>query len=102
SPDYTRTLGMQLDVQSVIMPQVNGAHLRLAGAVGARVACVPDVTMLGYQIPDEELEEGVPFWRNAMAFMGLPHTIVVNRAGKRFANEAFYRSIYFAVDAFDG
>jgi 3-oxosteroid 1-dehydrogenase len=34
--------------------------------------------------------------------MGLPHTLVVNRAGKRFANEAFYRSIYFAVDAFDG
>ena len=102
SPDYTRTLGLQLDVQSVIMPQVDGAHLRLAGKFGARVARVPDVTMLGFQIPGEELEEGVPFWRNAMAFMGLPHTIVVNREGRRFANEAFYRSIYFAVDAFDG
>ena len=37
-----------------------------------------------------------------MTFIGLPHTIVINRAGKRFANEGFYRSIYYAVDAIDG
>lgn len=102
SPDFTRTLGQQLDVRSVIMPEIDGAHLRLAGAVGARVARVPDVTMLGFRIPGEELQEGVPLWRNAMAFAGLPHSIVVNRAGKRFANEAFYRSLYFAVDQIDG
>ena len=99
---YAKTLGQQLDVQSVIMPAIDGAHLRLAGRFGARIARVPDVTMLGYQIPGEELEEGVPLWRNTMAFMGLPHTIIVNRGGKRFANEAFYRSIFFAVDAIDG
>jgi len=32
----------------------------------------------------------------------LPHTVVVNRAGRRFADEAFYRSIYFALDVIDG
>ncbi len=102
SPVFTRTLGQQLDVQSVIMPEIDGAHLRMAGKFGARVARVPDLTMLGFQIPGEELQEGVPMWRNAMAFAGLPHTIVVNQAGKRFANEAFYRSLYMAVDAIDG
>jgi 3-oxosteroid 1-dehydrogenase len=102
SPVYTKTLGQQLDVQSVIMPEIDGAHLRLAGQLGARVARVPDVTMLGFSIPREELQEGVPMWRNAMAFAGLPHTIVVNRAGRRFADEAFYRSLYFAVDEIDG
>jgi 3-oxosteroid 1-dehydrogenase len=102
SPVFSKTLGQQLDVQSVIMPAVDGAHLRLAGEVGARVARVPDVTMLGFKVPGEELEDGVPLWRNFMAYMGLPHTIVVNRAGKRFANEAFYRSIYFAIDAIEG
>jgi 3-oxosteroid 1-dehydrogenase len=102
NPNFTRTLGQQLNVQSVIMPEIDGAHLRLAGTVGARVARVPDVTMLGFQIPGEELQDGVPLWRNAMAFAGLPHSIVVNRAGKRFANEAFYRSLYFAVDVIDG
>ena len=102
SPDLSRTLGMQLNVQSVIMPEIDGAHLRLAGPAGARVARVPDVTMLGFRIPGEELQDGVPLWRNAMAYAGLPHSIVVNRAGRRFANEAFYRSLYFATDAIDG
>jgi 3-oxosteroid 1-dehydrogenase len=99
---YAKTLGQQLQVQSIIMPAIDGAHLRLAGKFGARIARVPDVTMLGFQIPGEELQEGVPLWRNTMAYMGLPHTIIVNRAGKRFANEAFYRSIFFAIDAIDG
>ena len=100
---FAKTLGQQLEVQSVIMPAIDGAHLRLAGKFGARIARVPDVTMLGYQIPGEELQEGVPLWRNTMAFRACPpHTIIVNRAGKRFANEAFYRSIFFAVDAIDG
>ena len=102
NPDFTRTIGQQLDVQSVIMPEIDGAHLRLAGTVGARVARVPDVTMLGFRIPGEELQDGVPLWRNAMAFAGLPHSIVVNARGKRFANEAFYRSLYFAIDQIDG
>ncbi len=102
SPVFSRTLGQQLDAQSVIMPEVDGAHLRLAGKFGARVARVPDVTMLGFNIPGEELQDGVPLWRNAMAFAGLPHSLVVNRAGKRFGNEAFYRSLYSAVDIIDG
>ena len=41
-------------------------------------------------------------WRPALAAIGLPHTIVVNRKGQRFGNEAFYRAIYYAVDAIDG
>ena len=102
SADLSRTLGMQLDVQSVIMPEIDGAHLRLAGGVGARVAKMPDLTMLGFRIPGEELQEGVPLWRNAMAFAGLPHSLVVNRKGRRFGNEAFYRSLYFEVDRIDG
>ncbi len=102
NPDLSRTIGQQLDAQSVIMPEIDGAHLRLAGHVGARVARVPDVTMLGFQIPGEELQDGVPLWRNAMAFAGLPHSMIVNRAGKRFANEAFYRSLYMALDIIDG
>lgn len=102
SPVFTKTLGQQLDVQSVIMPEIDGAHLRLAGKFGARTARVPDVTMLGFSVPGEELQDGVPLWRNVMAFAGLPHSIVVNRAGKRFADEGFYRSLYFAVDQIDG
>ncbi len=101
-PGFAKTLGHQLNLQSMVMPTVNGAHLRLAGAVGARIAKVPDVTLLGFHVPGEEQEEGVPLWRGALPFLGLPHTIVVNKAGKRFANEAFYRSVYYALDQIDG
>ena len=100
--DLNKTLGQLLDAQSIIMPEVDGAHMRLAGPLGARVASVPDVTMLACRIPGEELQEGVPLWRGVMPYIGLPHTIVVNSAGKRFANEAFYRAIYYTVDNIDG
>jgi len=99
---YAKTLGHQLKVESMVMPSIDGAHLRLAGQFGARVARVPDVTLLGFHVPGEEQENGVPLWRGALPFLGMPHTIVVNKAGKRFANEGFYRSIYYATDAIDG
>lgn len=102
NPEFARTLGHLIDPVSMVMPTIDGAHLRLAGQVGARIARVPDVAMLGFHVPGEEQEEGIPLWRGALPFMGLPHTLVVNRAGKRFANEAFYRSVYFGLDVIDG
>lgn len=102
SPNLVRTLSMQIEPGSLVFKAIDGSHFRLAGAVGARLARVPDVTMLGYTIPGEELDDGSQMWRGAMTFIGLPHTIVVNRAGKRFGNEAFYRSLYFNVDTVDG
>ena len=99
---YAKTLGHQLKVESMVMPSIDGAHLRLAGQVGGRIARVPDVTLLGFHVPGEEQENGVPLWRGALPFLGLPHTIVVNKQGKRFANEGFYRSIYYATDQIDG
>lgn len=99
---YARTLGHQLNVQSMVMPSIDGAHLRLAGKFGARIARVPDVTLLGFHIPGEEQDSGDPLWRGALPFIGLPHTVVVNRTGKRFANEGFYRAIFSAMDIIDG
>jgi 3-oxosteroid 1-dehydrogenase len=99
---YAKTLGHQLQVESMVMPTIDGAHLRLAGQFGARIARVPDVTLLGFRIPGEEQEGELPLWRGALPFLGMPHTIVVNRAGRRFANEAFYRSIDYAFDVIDG
>jgi len=99
---YNRTVGAQIDPVSMVMPTIRGIHLKLAGEAGAQVARVPDVSMLGFHVPGEEQEEGVPLWRGALPFMGLPHSIVVNRRGKRFCNEAFYRSVYFGLDEIDG
>jgi len=100
--ELSKTLGNMLDPESMVFPSVDGAHLRLAGQVGARIARVPDVTMLALHTPGEEQEEGVPLWRGVLPYMGLPHTIIVNRKGQRFADESFHRAIYYAVDAIDG
>lgn len=98
---FNKSFG-QLELGSLVIPTIDGANFRLAGPVGARIARVPDITALGYQVPGEEDEYGDPLWRHAMQPMGLPHTIVVNRSGKRFGNESFYRDILFAVDFIDG
>ncbi|HTV95197.1 MAG TPA: FAD-binding protein [Steroidobacteraceae bacterium] len=100
--NYNKTLGQQLDLQSMVFPSIDGANFRLAGPVGARIARVPDITSLGFHVPGEEQASGDPLWRSALQPIGLPHTIVVNRMGKRFGNEAFYRAILYAVDIIDG
>lgn len=100
--DFAKTLSNVLDPVSMVMGTVDGAHLRLAGPVGGRIARVPDPANLGIHTPGEEHDNGSPLWRGALPFLGLPHTIVVNRSGKRFANEAFYRSLYYALENIDG
>jgi 3-oxosteroid 1-dehydrogenase len=100
--ELSKTLAAQLDPESMVMPGIDGSHIRLGGMVGARIARVPDGTLLGLHTPGEEQENGAPLWRGALAFMGLPHVIVVNRSGKRFGDESFYRSMSMAVDRIDG
>jgi 3-oxosteroid 1-dehydrogenase len=100
--DYNKTLSQQLELGSMLFSGISGANFRLAGPLGARIASVPDITSLGMLVPGEEDEEGRPLWRSALPVIGQPHTIVVNRSGKRFGNEAFYRSFYYTIDAIDG
>lgn len=100
--DYNKTLSQQLELGSMLFSGISGANFRLAGPLGARIASVPDITSLGMLVPGEEDEEGKPLWRSALPVIGQPHTIVVNRAGKRFGNEAFYRSFYYAIDFIEG
>jgi 3-oxosteroid 1-dehydrogenase len=99
---FNKTIGSQLEVESMVFSTVDGAHFRMAGPFGGRVARVPDITALGYHVPGEEDPEGKPLWRSALQPIGLPHVIVVNRAGKRFGNEAFYRDILYRIDQIHG
>lgn len=101
-PEYNRTLGNQLDIGSMVFSTIDGANFRLTGPFGARVARVPDITLVGFTIPGEEDEEGHPLWRSALQPIGQPHIIVVNAAGKRFSNEAFYRQFCYDIARIDG
>ncbi len=102
NPGLAKTLSTMIDPVSMVMGTVDGAHFRLAGPLGARIARVPDPANLGIHMPGEEHDDGAPLWRGSIPFLGLPHSIVINRAGKRFANESFYRSVYYATDFIDG
>ena len=97
-----KTIGNQLDLESMLFSTIDGANFRLAGPFGARIARVPEITMAGFHVPGEEDEEGALLWRSCMPIIGLPHFIVVNRAGKRFGNEGFYRSFYYQTDIIEG
>ena len=100
--DYNKTLSQQLELGSMVFAEVNGAAFRLAGPVGARIAAVPDITSLGFIVPGSEDTSGYALFSSALPVIGQPHTIVVNRKGQRFGNEAFYRSFYYQIDAIDG
>jgi 3-oxosteroid 1-dehydrogenase len=102
SLNFNKTLGNQLEPESMVMSTIDGANFRLAGPFGGRVARVPEICLLGFHVPGEEDEEGHLLWRSVMPIVGLPHFIVVNRKGKRFGNEAFYRSFYYNIDIIEG
>lgn len=99
---YNKTLANCLNPESMVPTTIDGANFRLAGPVGGRIATVPEIVSLGFHVPGEEDEEGLPLWRSAMPIIGLPHFIVVNQAGKRFGNESFYRQFYMTIDHIDG
>lgn len=87
------------EFKSALPPSITGDHLKLAGRVGARIARVPQVLNLGISVPGEE-HDGVSLWRLALE-LGLPHCIIVNKHGRRFADESFYLSVGEAVENFD-
>ena len=102
NPDLNRTLSQDLDLGSMVFSTIDGANFRLAGPFGGRVARVPDITSLCFHVPGEEDDEGHPLWRPSLPFIGQPHVIVVNRQGRRFGNEAFYRDFYYKTNIIDG
>lgn len=84
-------------------PTVTGDHLVMAGEVGAipYAARTPaqNSVFIGYRVPNEQIY-GHPSQR--MLIPGAPHSIIVNRKGKRFANDSFYPDVVTKVSRFDG
>jgi succinate dehydrogenase/fumarate reductase flavoprotein subunit len=88
SPEVTETyLGAPLGVQ-VSPDGHNGIAVQLAKEVGADLTGMEDAWwMPGVQLPGEELE-GRPLSRVFLGERALPHSVMVNSKGERFANEA--------------
>ena len=84
-------------------PTVTGDHLLMAAELGAIpvVARRPaqNSVFIGYRVPGE-IVYGHEAYR--MIVPGHPHSCIVNRAGKRFANDSFYPDVATKVGRFDG
>jgi 3-oxosteroid 1-dehydrogenase len=81
------------DWESAAMPTVEGDNLFLGGEIGAALARVPANNLahfMGAHMPGEEHPNGKPLYRT-MSEGGCPHAIWVNREGKRFCDESFYK-----------
>ena len=91
------------DWNSAAPPYLDGDHMIMGGEIGAAVAAVPPTNLamfFGYNIPGEE-HDGKPLYRSSWE-CGCPHAIWVNRAGKRFCDEAFYKDYQPRVRTWDG
>jgi 3-oxosteroid 1-dehydrogenase len=85
---------------STTFPGLTGDGLTMAAELGGAVtASSPDQVLLSIHVPGET-NEGAPLYRIAMG-AGMPHAILVNRGGRRFADESFYRSVAKAVQEYD-
>jgi 3-oxosteroid 1-dehydrogenase len=88
---------------SACPPYVEGDHFALGADAGAAVAAVPATNLAmfyGYHIPGEE-HEGKPLYRSCWE-AGCPHAIWVNRAGRRFCDESFYKDYQPRLREWDG
>ena len=89
--------------ESACPPGVDGDNITLGCEIGAAVANVPPTNLamfFGYNIPGEE-HFGKPLYRTAFE-CGIPHAIVVNRAGQRFCDESFYKDANPRLRTWDG
>ncbi len=102
-PDFPKYFEGLPEWKSMIQPTVEGDNLLLGGELGAALAGVPPYNLgmfFGYRVPGEQ-HVGKPLWRASWEG-GFPHAIWVDAAGRRFADESFYRDYTAKVHAWDG
>lgn len=85
-------------------PSIAGDHLALATALGAAMVRGNGPQFcLGATVDDRQLHPGTDrvLCRQLFDVLGMPHTLVVNRDGRRFGDESYYVGINEALRAWD-
>jgi hypothetical protein len=102
APWAARTEGLP-DLVEASPPIIDGDGLTLADPTPAAVIRAGEaVTLVAFHSPGETHPgTDTPLYREIIAAMGYPHSIVVNREGRRFADESFYGRFFTAVKAFN-
>lgn len=103
SPDLVHRFEALPGWQSMFPVSVDGDGLVLAGEHGAATHVIGNnlSVFLGFRNPDEA-PGGTALCRlSGTQELPSPHTIVVNRHGRRFADESFFQAVAPALRAFD-
>jgi 3-oxosteroid 1-dehydrogenase len=90
-------------LQPLSPPSSTGDGLIMGAEIGAAIRRIQNNLnlMLGfYLVPDEPNREPIQCMAG-ISEMCSPHTIVVNQAGKRFADESYFQSVVPALREFD-
>ncbi len=102
NPTLVAALEDFLEAPNHFPPGTTGDGLVMGAEVGALVRKIPLrlSVMLGYWVPGAD---GVPphFQSAGINELAYPHSIVVNRAGRRFADESFFQSLVPRLREFD-
>lgn len=102
-PELAKHFEHMLEWYSMCQPTLEGDAFVLGGELGGAIAAVPPNNLgqfFGYNVVGET-QEGAPLWRASWEG-GFPHAIWVNRAGKRFGDESFYRDYLPKTRDWDG
>jgi 3-oxosteroid 1-dehydrogenase len=98
-----KDLEQMVGIRSMAPPTMEGDHLALAADLGARIA-VPrpphaSGVAFGFHTPGESVDG-----RDAYRYFtpGLPHSMIVNAAGRRFADDSFHPDLIAAMSREDG
>ena len=81
--------------QSMMPPSIQGDGLVMAGEIGAQVRKINNnlALFLGFNVPGASLDDPPLFRLVGISEMLCPHTIVVNKDGKRFGDESYFQNI---------
>jgi 3-oxosteroid 1-dehydrogenase len=82
---------------------LTGDGLMLGAEIGAIIHRIQNslFLMLGYMVPSIEPGKPPVSCRASIVELFCPHTLIVNRAGKRFADESFFQGIVPSLRQFD-
>jgi succinate dehydrogenase/fumarate reductase flavoprotein subunit len=80
---------------SMFPPTIQGDGMVMAGEIGAQVRTIHNnmALFLGFDIPAERPGEAPLFRLVGISEMLCPHTIVVNKDGRRFADESYFQAM---------
>jgi 3-oxosteroid 1-dehydrogenase len=88
---------------SMFPPSIEGDGIVMAAEIGARTRTIHNnlALFLGFDIPGKHAGETPLFRIVGISEMFCPHTIVVNAAGRRFADETYFQAMAPSLRKYD-